>query len=558
VDGFCDGHDRDDDDRDTDGSDTGDGETDDTTSGGAVAAATTAAAWTMPSSSDDVIGCGRDAWGSISKFVDLEDKDRMREGDDRIVLTVDVQPPLAIRVWHLRAMGLVKSRNSVVPNSCGCGVLVRTRADGGDIGDGGADVSANTGWCVPSDQERGSIYIEDVRALLSVPWPHADTIAAFSASVYGPSGELWDAVAVVGPDNEVMEGPHARAQIRGMYPYIHNMPFRPPRRLAHKILRTAPRLLVPIVEPGASISHAWSVWSHMMQLAASNGHERADGRAHGCASEIVEESARGEIIEGSGTVLALADTAALAHVEIAYHERGVVTDPGDRSDLGAIHRSYVYVMSDGGRVTIPALGWGAHGATRLSPHALGGNADDSWHSAQVRSLVREYWAKVPVETLDEFLEAPVTAHGRMTPHDAPKRLVRPRVFVMVAHDRARRVSVHEIALDRVHALAAWDRSAHIVDERDECFVYLLTNTVDSRFPLVVVAGLCIDPFLPSSVHELISRDWRTRGETCPHLARSATDHHDDDRFAINAYMRAAEELPADADELVAWLARSMN
>jgi hypothetical protein len=502
--------------------------------------------WTSNSEAHGV-GRASDAWGADVPFTETPGPTHTGETIADALMTVPVDPPIAVTASHLRSMDLFGDADD--PRPRGCGVFVK-------LSDGGK-------WGLQTHPSRGDVYVEDVHALVSVPWPGADTIAAFSASVYGPSGQLWEAVAIVVPDNSSVEGPHARAQIGELYPHIRRLPFRPPRRREHKVLRTLPRITAPIIETGASVDRVHAVLSRMSELAVSVANTTAArprtltigepvpisaiasaGTLCGSGSSLGGGSARNRVYSDDGAIVALG--AHMDDVEIVRHELGAasVAENG--------HREYVYVTTDGFRVTLPSGGWGAHGAESTSGTLAGAS------SARIRSRVREYWASVPFDSLNEFLECPLTVRGRMTPHDAPKRLVRPRVFVMATDERARHITFRETALGRVSASLAWDRDARLVDERGECFVYLLTNMIDPRFPLVVVAGLVLGPFLPSSVQELIALEWRSRGEMCPHVARCDTEYHDEDGPEVDAYMRVANEMPANEDGLVDWLSALMS
>ena len=517
--------------------------------------------WTSRSAQD--AGEGQDAWGAEVSSTKVEAGGLCKEDtDDRVSMTVTSDPRLDVMVSHLRAMGLLSDD---APAPRGFGVFVKCASGGG--------------WSVlaPAPSDRGSVYIEDVHSLASVPWPGADTFAAFVASVYGPSGEPWEAIIVVGPDNCFVEGPHVRSQIRGLYPHIRRLPFRHPRRHSHALLRTLPRIMAPIIATGSPANRTRAVLLRMHDLAMTNGNVAKDnGERRPQNVSIGEPIALSTVPSvgtlcgsGSGSIevgfrngrsedgIIAASGAHIDDVEIVSHERGscrsgalrIGGTSGVSCEDGSAHRAYTYVAADGRRITLPSGEWGAYCA--IDPPSIELLADS--HRARVRSRVREYWAKVPVDTLDEFLDAPQLAHGRMTPHDAPKRLVRPRVFVMMTDERSRTMTFRETALDRVRAVLAWDRSAHLVDERNDCFVYLLTNTLDPRFPLIVVAGLVLNPFLPSSAHELISREWLLRGEMCPHIARSSTEYHDaEDTVAVDAYMQAANDMPAEEAQLAKW------
>ena len=458
------------------------------------------------------------------------------------LLTVQTRhAPIDITHTHLQAMGLRPGQRG----ERGIGVYVWHAG----------------AWSIPVSQAEGSVYVEDVHELLGTPWPMSDTLAAFSASVYGPTGETWVAVLVVLADNLDTEGPHVRSRIRDLYPYVKRTRDRIGKRLRHCVTRTLPNVLKPVVKNPGSDCRTWQriatitascVYDTGTTGPVSASLDAASSRSSDAAVSLDLAAAHGS---GSASRGHTSDEGCIAtggsrmdECEIVRHERGGDNDGDNDGDGDGVHHlDFVYVATDGSRYVVPSGSWGRYAAETAS------GAIEARRADSVRSRVRSYWRTVEVESLDEFLENPAVRRGRMTPHDAAMRMVRPRVFVMAITERSRRVVFHEIALDRVRALAAWDKSAELVEERSDCCVYLLPNTLEPQFPLVVVAGLALSPFVPSSVHDLIARDWRARDLTCPHADRGVTDIRSDPEEAVACYMCAAGEIPYDEPALVEYL-----
>ena len=462
-------------------------------------------------SSEDVPDSAVDAghvgqkWGTAAAYIGI---DPALESTEVCLLDVPCDPPIRVVGAHLKAMGVDLGRRR---EWSGAGCYVKIAGE----------------WVIPREQTAGSVYIEDIHALGAIPWPRADTLAAFSASAYGPSGETWEAVVLMFPDSVLVEGPHVRAQVHHFHPYVRNTRWRNPRRPRHCLQRTLPFVSTPVVARYPDDNVKLKAWMRLQELAADtrSAQRMAECRTASYTTTLVSSSGGGS--RSSDDVDTLVAAGVRDDFQIVSHQRAF--------DRGVHHPSFEYLGADGTAVTVPSGTWGDHG-----------------RDAYLKSQVRRYWSDVHTTTLDEFLDDPIPATGRMCPHDAPKRLVRPRVFVMNVRGH---IVFHEIALDRVRALAAWDRDAAIVEEREECFVYILSNTLEQEYPLVVVAGLRLDPFVPTSVHELICKAWCDRGEACPHFDRTSVDYRPEDESTVKTYFDMASELPFSEEDLSAWFKR---
>lgn len=412
------------------------------------------------------------AWNDATHMIPF-DSIEPRDGESTAhVLRVPTDPPLSVTSAHLRVIMGAELAGG------GYGVIVRPFG------------AAGREWSVPVGRESSSTrepdesavlsrdlaYVLEVHELLAIPWPGADTIAAFRADAIGPAGEQWDSIVIASLGFKHMEAPHARAQIARLCSHMSPTPYRPARRDTLRLSTIPPFLRAPVIEGGES-------------------------------DEVTDEEA-----ESIRTMLhsALNETHGPEYPEPSddtKDARRVVGHAYVPDDVVGEAR-YRYTMSDGGTLSLPASGWGE-------------SADDS----ATKSEIRRYWRTVEVRSVDEFLRDPQPRFGRITPHDAAKRLVKPGSYVAAWNASARRIRFTEVTVSSAQALLAWDRRAHLVQERDECFVYAIPNTVAPEYPLVVVAGLCVTPFLPLSIHRLIASLWERRRETFPHF-RSEDVHFD--------------------------------
>ena len=383
---------------------------------------------------------------------------------------------------------------------------------------GGIIVLKDGGWHTPSGQAQGSVYVEHIHTLAALPWPNADSLAAFHVHAYGPRGELWRAILVLTCDNLDVEGPHIRAAARAVYGEVHRIAYREAIQLPHKMLRTLPYISSGILPYGAELSE--QAWRSLVALVQS-----------GEDVPVMEPNA--------------------AQLKVTSHTYDV------SSQLIA------YRTSCGQTLTLPLSGWGSFAA---DPARLGGHlgtvhdavcCDVADHAhARLRSSVRSYWAAVTVERVDEFFGDAPPAYGRLCPHDMGKRMVRTRAYAMFScrcqEQGTVRLEFAELPLSNAVVRETWDGAASLLFERDDCFVYIMRNTDPEKEPLVVTAGLCMHPFVPGAVYSMVHEMWaHARQQTCPHPPSDMFEHTEEDTLRLEGVQTA--DVPATGAAMREWL-----
>ena len=319
----------------------------------------------------------------------------------------------------------------------------------------------NLQWMFPKLQDRGSVYIMSVSRFLGYL---GLGLHAYGCVAHDAEGETYAGVAVTNTNKGDVDGDHVVADMVHLNPSdcaLSEGPMRnnPQARATYyrRVKCPAPLLTRPL----------FPLSKHVVARAADH---------HQPIFATTETPRREEC----------------CHTTVLSHAH-----PG--GEEGPI--SYTFVSGE--CVVIPCNSWASVSDTH-------------------RSSIRRYWADCavcPGEVVRGRSAPPAGCWaGRLCPHDIRMRMTRTDTYVVFDDAHGRGGMARQYSFSPQTMIAGWDGALAIAQQRDDAIVYVLESTcAESRYRLIIVAGLRLVPGVPRATAGLIRAAWDARHETCPHM-----------------------------------------